>query len=188
MAGHTKQAATMNARCASTRSTLNLKPANRPVHTPVLKPPSLLEKTCFLPASGAGHADWGTPRSCIFRSPMLLLEECTVARTSLEVARCASHGGAVTLLLLLFAGTIFCEFLRFGKNRKIKYPQKFLPTHQAPWCVYHHKLRDVFHFGSCIIILFRWSLLFFSTFTCHHDLEKVTFDDIDDRGSFTSKP
>ena len=38
---------------------------------------------------------------------------------------------AATLLLLLFAGTIFCEFLRFGKNRKIKYPQKFLPTHQA---------------------------------------------------------
>ena len=36
-----------------------------------------------------------------------------------------------TLLLLLFAGTIFCEFLRFGKNRKNKYPQKFLPTHQA---------------------------------------------------------
>ena len=66
----------------------------------------------------------------------------------------------VTLLLLLFAGTIFCEFLRFGKNRKIKYPQKFLPTHQAPWCVYHHKLRDVFHFGSCIIILFRSSLPF----------------------------
>ena len=28
-----------------------------------------------------------------------------------------------TLLLLLFAGTIFCEFLRFGKNRKIKYPK-----------------------------------------------------------------
>ena len=57
---------------------------------------------------------------------------------------------------------IFCEFLRFGKNRKIKYPQKFLPTHhdQVPWCVYHHKLRDVFHSGSCIIILFRSSLPF----------------------------
>ena len=27
---------------------------------------------------------------------MLLLEKCTVARTSLEVARCASHGGAVS--------------------------------------------------------------------------------------------
>ena len=24
-----------------------------------------------------------------------------------------------TLLLLIFAGTIFCQFLRFGKNRKI---------------------------------------------------------------------
>ena len=42
-----------------------------------------------------------------------------------------------TLLLLLFAGTIFCEFLRFGKNRKIKYPQKFLPTYQAIWSGVH---------------------------------------------------
>ena len=33
------------------------------------------------------------------------------------------------LLLLLFAGTIFCDFNR--KNRKIKYPQNFLPTHRA---------------------------------------------------------
>ena len=49
-----------------------------------------------------------------------------------------------TLLLLLFAGTIFCEFLRFEKIRKIKYPQKFLPTYQAPWCFYNHKLRDDF--------------------------------------------
>ena len=32
-----------------------------------------------------------------------------------------------TLMLLSFAGTIFCEFLRFGINRKINYPQKFLP-------------------------------------------------------------
>ena len=53
-------------------------------------------------------------------------------------------GRQFTLLLLLFAGTIFCEFLRFGKNRKIKYPQKFLPTYQAPW--YNHYLRDDFPF------------------------------------------
>ena len=58
-----------------------------------------------------------------------------------------------TLLLLLFAGTIFCEFLRFGKNRKNKYPQKFLPTHLALWCMYNHKLRDVCHFGTCVLIL-----------------------------------
>ena len=61
---------------------------------------------------------------------------------------------ASALLLLLFAGTIFCEFLRFGENRKIKYPQKCLPTYQAPWCIYNHKLRDDFHFGSCMIFLF----------------------------------
>ena len=91
-----------------------------------------------------------------------------------------------TLLLLFFAGTIFCEFLRFGKNRKNKYPQNFLPTHLALWCMYNHKLRDVCHFGTCIIILF-WSFLpFFTSFPCHHELAKVTFGDID-RGSFTSK-
>ena len=90
------------------------------------------------------------------------------------------------LLLLLFAGTIFCEFLRFGKIRKNKYPQKFLPTHLALWCIYNHKLRDVCHFGTCIIILF-WSFLpFFTSFPCHLELAKVTFDDIF-HGSFTSK-
>ena len=50
----------------------------------------------------------------------------------------------LTLLLLLFAGTIFCEFLRFWKNRKIKSPRKFLPTHQALWCIYNQKLRDTY--------------------------------------------
>ena len=40
------------------------KPVNGPVHTPLLKRPSLPEKSCFFPASGpdsrpacAGHAD-----------------------------------------------------------------------------------------------------------------------------------
>ena len=60
---------------------------------------------------------------------------------------------STTLLLLLFAGTIFCEFLRFGKNRKIKYPQKFLPTYQAPWCTITNCVM-IFHFGSGIIFLF----------------------------------
>ena len=91
-----------------------------------------------------------------------------------------------TLLLLLFAGTMVCEFLRIGKNRKNKYPQIFLPTHLALWCMCNHKLGDVCHFGTCIIILF-WSFLpFFTSLPCHHELAKVTFDDID-RGSFTSK-
>ena len=77
------------------------------------------------------------------------------------------------LFVLLFAGTIFCEFLRFGKNRKNKYPQKILPTHLTLWCMYNHKLRDVCHFGTCIIILF-WSFLpFFTSFPCHHELAKV---------------
>ena len=76
--------------------------------------------------------------------------------------------------------------MRIGKNRKNKYPQIFLPTHLALWWMCNHKLRDVCHFGTCIIILF-WSFLpFFTSFPCHHELAKVTFDDID-RWSFTSK-
>ena len=66
-----------------------------------------------------------------------------------------------TLLLLLFAGIIFCEFLRFGKNRKIKYPQKFLPTYQAPWFIYNHKLRDDYPFW----IMHNLSLLIVSAFS-----------------------
>ena len=82
------------------------KPVNGPVHTPLLKPPSLPEKTCFfrfrtrfvacMRRTRSLTADWGGPPSCIFRSPMMLLEKCTAAHTSLEVARCASHGGAVS--------------------------------------------------------------------------------------------
>ena len=78
-----------------------------------------------------------------------------------------------TLLLLLFAGTIFCEFLRFGKNRKFKYPQKFLPTHQAcniksetgfPFLnVHNHILFDrccLFFLPSCAITSSRkWRLM-----------------------------
>ena len=91
------------------------------------------------------------------------------------------------LLLLLFAGTIFCEFLRFGKNRKIKYPQKFLPTYQAPWCIYNHKLRDDFPFW----IRHNLSLLIISAFPFFLPVpsraRKVTFDDIDDDASFSSE-
>ena len=89
-----------------------------------------------------------------------------------------------TLLLLLFAGTIFCEFLRFGKNRKIKYPQKILPTYQAPWCICHIKLRDDFPFW----IRHNLSLFIISAFKpqgfpFHHELKKVT----DDGASFSSE-
>ena len=52
VAGHIKQAAALNARRVSTRSTLHLcmeKPVNGPVHTPLLKPPSLPEKVVFFP-------------------------------------------------------------------------------------------------------------------------------------------
>ena len=68
---------------------------------------------------------------------------------------------SLTLLLLLFAGTIFCEFLRFGKNRKIKYPQKFLPTH-------HHC--GVCTITNCVMLATfgthaNHSLLIFSAFS-----------------------
>ena len=80
----------------------------------------------------------------------------------LNVFYCAAL--SITLLLLLFAGSIFCEFLRFGKNCKIKYPQKCLPTYQAPWCIYNHKLRDDFSFW----IKHDLSLLFVSAFSFLH--------------------
>ena len=80
--------------------------------------------------------------------------------------RYVAHAGqlgpdSTTLLLLLFAGTIFCEFLRFGKNRKIKYPQKFLPTH-------HHC--GVCTITNCVMLATfgahaNHSLLIFSAFS-----------------------
>ena len=81
----------------------------------------------------------------------------------------------ITLLLLLFAVTIFCEFLRFGKNRKIKYPQKFLPTYQAPWCIQSQTAWWFFILDHAWSFSFVRFCLFFSSFRCHHDLEKVTF-------------
>ena len=46
------------------------------------------------------------------------------------------------------------------------------------------KAETGFHFGTCIAILFDRFCLFFSSFPCHHELEKVTFhDEINDRGS-----
>ena len=38
-----------------------------------------------------------------------------------------------------------------------------------------------------IVSAFFFLLLLLTYFPYHHQLEKVTFDDIDDRGSFTSK-
>ena len=93
------------------------------------------------------------------------------------------QGRVCTLLLLLFAGTIFCEFLRFGKNRKIKYPQKFLPT------IRHH---GVYTITNCVMFsplehalsfFFDCFRVFFPSFPRHHELEKVTMDNIDDRRS-----
>ena len=94
---------------------------------------------------------------------------------------------ARTLMLLLFAGTIFCEFLRFWKNRKIKYPQKFLSTHRTLWLIqpqtaWWFSTLDPWSF-SLIVSAFS----FLPSRACHHELEKVTFDYIDDRWSFTSE-
>ena len=53
----------------------------------------------------------------------------------------------------------------------------------------YYKIRKlVFHFETCIAILFDLFCLFFSSFPCHHELEKGTFDDIDDRGCFLLLP
>ena len=76
----------------------------------------------------------------------------------------------ITLLLLLFAGTIFCEFLRFGKIRKIKYLQKFLPTYQVLRCTRLQSQTLVTnsgmgcHISTCFAILFIVSA--FSFFSC----------------------
>ena len=81
----------------------------------------------------------------------------------------------ITLMLLLFAGTIFCEFLRFWKNRKIKYPQKFLPTHRTlvntTTTSWWFSTLDPWSFS---LIVSAFSLL--PSRACHHELEKVTFD------------
>ena len=56
------------------------------------------------------------------------------------------------LFILYLIVAYFANFCDSEKIRKIKYPQKFLPTHWALWCIDKHKLH-VFHFGTCIITL-----------------------------------
>ena len=90
----------------------------------------------------------------------------------------------VTIICGYYILRFFCDL---EKNRKFKYPQKFLPTHRALWynqnlnCVMFSALEHAQPFS------FERFYLFFCSFPCCHELEKVTFDDIDDRGSFTSK-
>ena len=68
-----------------------------------------------------------------------------------------------TLLLLLFAGTIFCEFLRFRKKRKL--PAKISTNISGGVYTITNRLRDVFHFATCIIIIIlSWSFLPFLFF------------------------
>ena len=77
----------------------------------------------------AGHADWGGPRSCVFRSPVLLLEECPVAR--LEVARCASHGGAVTTCHSFASRDPMFSY--FGQKVQDKPRKLLLASIKPPW-------------------------------------------------------
>ena len=85
------------------------------------------------------------------------------------------------LQVLYFAN--FCDLEKIAKlsTRKNFYQQI------RDSCVYNHKLRDVFR---QLWSMHSHSLLVVSAFSflpCHHELEKVTFDDIDYSGSFTSK-
>ena len=85
------------------------------------------------------------------------------------------------LRVLYFAN--FCDLEKIAKlsTRKNFYQQ----TRDS--CVYNHKLRDAFR---QLWSMHSHSLLVVSAFSflpCHHELEKVTFDDIDYSGSFTSK-
>ena len=83
---------------------------------------------------------------------------------------------------LLFAGTIFCEFLRFGKIAKLSARNNFyqhithsgVPQSQTGWC---------FHFETCIIILF-WLFPRFLFFL--RAPSRAQESDIDNCWSFTS--
>ena len=103
------------------------------------------------------------------------------------------------LVVTIICGYYIWRIFAIWKNRKIKYPQKFLPTHQALWRIHNHKLCDVFTledqecmFSCALGDMHNHSPLIVSAFSFlpsprHHELEKVTFEDIDDRRpSFTS--
>ena len=96
-----------------------------------------------------------------------------------------SERTASTLLLLLFAGTIFCEILRFGKIANLSTRKNFYKHIRHPGVYTITNCVMIFHFGSCVISLLIIFAFFFSSFPPHRELEKVTIDDIDDRGSFT---
>ena len=78
---------------------------------------------------------------------MVVIEELG-PRLGLQKSTC-------TLLLLLFAGTIFCEILRFGKSQNLV-PAKITTntSRSGTLGVHIHTLRVVFYFGTSIIILF----------------------------------
>ena len=80
----------------------------------------------------------------------------------------------------------FANFCDLEKIAKLSACKNFY-QHTRHSCVYNHKLLDVFwRLGS----MHSHSLSVVSAFSflpCHHQLEKVTFDDIDYHGSFTSK-
>ena len=116
---------------------------------------------------------------------------CSNSRANLCAA--ASRRGTITLLLLLFAGTVFCEFLRFGKIAKLSTRKYFYQhirhsgvlVHTIKHCVMFSILKHAFARSFSFDGFFQCHI--FSSFPCRHELEKVTFDDFDDRGSFTSK-
>ena len=80
--------------------------------------------------------------------PRSLNRETTFGgRNGLHSFYCMSY-----LIVTIICGYYILRIFAIWKNRKNKYPQKFLPTRLALWCMYNHKLRDVCHFGTCIII------------------------------------
>ena len=89
----------------------------------------------------------------------IAVAELKISSAYVNFIQCRLHQFCLpfTLLLLLFAGTIFCEFLRFGKNCKIKYPQNFLPTH-----IWH--CGDGWPLLERMLIILFWSFLPFLFF------------------------
>ena len=65
------------------------------------------------------------------------------------------------------------------KNRKINSPKKFLPTHQAlcQCTITNGVMFSLWNMHShAVLICFDRFCLFFSSFSCLHELKKVTFD------------
>ena len=110
------------------------------------------DNTCMDGALLYGGSDHTSQSALLlFDGPMQFDSLVLVLLSNLKVPYCYYY-----LRVLCFANICDSE-----KNRKIKYPQIFLPTYQAPWYMHNHKLRDDIPFW----IIHNPSLLTVSAFS-----------------------